>query len=159
VHLRELDAHALQRIAESPKSGTIPEQTPVHHGEDAGCAGALGGRLVDDAILEPESREFEPDAVGDNGRNVLGPSENTHDVHVLIGAEDIGHMIEVADRSLAEDRAAPRGDRHDAITETLQGSGDTVTRACRIGRQSDNRDDPRGAQKPGDLLGTRIDEH
>src|ERR1700752_2422417 len=71
------------RIAESSKCSTIPEQTSVHHGKYSGAHRLLSGHLVDNAILQPQRRYPEPDAVIDDGRNMLGASKDIDDINSL----------------------------------------------------------------------------
>ena len=64
----------------------------VHHGEDPRLAGALGGAGIDHALLQPQGRQLETDAIG-------------HDARSAERAREAG-ILTVMDRCIQRDRAA-----------------------------------------------------
>src|SRR5437762_6415348 len=112
------------------------EDAAVHHCEDPGLNRALGGGLVDDALLQPQRRELETYAVGDDPRHVLGTAEDIDDVHALGAAQYFGQLIERGHRGLAQDALRGRRHRDDPVAEALHGPRHTVARAGAIDRKS-----------------------
>ena len=63
------------------------EPTAIHNDEQAGLFGEGGGRTVHNAFLQPHSLRPLCDSLFDNRQNLLGLSE---DIHEIDGARHLG---------------------------------------------------------------------
>jgi hypothetical protein len=147
------------RIAESSKCSTVPENTSVHHGEYTRTDSLLRRHIVYDAILQPYRRKAKPDAIIDDGGNMLGATKDIYDINPLAGLQDVRQMIEVGNGLLAEDGVGRGRYGDNAVAESLKVSGHAVARLRSIGRQSNNRDDARGVEQLGYLVRGWVLEH
>lgn len=121
--------------------------------------GAPGGRPVDHALLQPQRRQLEANALGDDARHVHGSAEDLDDVDALALTEHFRKLLEARHRRLTEDRLGEGIHRNDAIAKSLQRPGDAVTRTGAVGRESHHRDGAGVAQPLGDLCRRGIGEH
>src|SRR5690606_17755471 len=92
----------------------------VHDGENACLLRTAGCLLIDHALLKPESRKLQPDAVIDDRRYMLRLAEYVHDVHLFAGRKNLTDMVQIGNRTLAEDGIDAGIHRDHPITKALQ---------------------------------------
>ena len=78
-----------------------------------------GGSLVNHVVLKPQGREFQTDALLDNGRDVLGPTKYIHDIHLLAGLQRVRQVSEIRDSPLPKNFLRGRGDGNDPVAKVL----------------------------------------
>jgi hypothetical protein len=131
----------------------------VHHGEDAGLHGALGCRLIDDALLQPQRWQLQADAFIDDPGHELRFAEHVDDVDTLAGLEHLGQIAKACRRGLPKNGRLRPGDRDCAVAESLQRARHAVAGTRGIGRQADHGDYLGGTQQLLDLFLGRVHEH
>src|SRR6185312_5605722 len=92
------------RIAEpeQPSSRPIPVEASIHDREDARALGFLGGGYVDYAVLEPQRRELQADAIFHDARDMLGTPEDIDDVDFLARRQDLLQVIQIGHGALTQ---------------------------------------------------------
>jgi hypothetical protein len=103
----------------SAQGRPVPVDAAIHHREDPGVARTLGSTFIDNAILEPQRGELQPDALVDNRRDMLWPTKYVYDVHLFAGSQHVRQMCKIRDSRLAEDGFRSGGNGDDAITKAL----------------------------------------
>ncbi len=160
VHLREVDAHG-ERITESeqPGSGPVSVEASIHHRKEAGTLRLPGGFEIDHPVLKPDRREFQPDTVLDDARDVLGATKDIDDIDLATGREHLMKVIQIRNRALTQHRIDGRRDGDDPVAEALQRTGHAVAGPRGVGREPDHRDDAGRLQELRNPLVWGIPEH
>ena len=149
------------RIAEpeQPSSRPIPVEASIHDREDARALGFLGGGYVDYAVLEPQRRELQADAIFHDARDMLGTPEDIDDVDFLARRQDLLQVIQIGHGALTQHGIDRRCHGDDPVAEALQRTGHAVAGARGVGGQADHGNDPGRLQELGNLLLRGVLEH
>ena len=120
---------------------------------------AQGGGVVHHALLQPQRRKLEANALLNDPRDMLGAAEHIDNIHPVASAQHFAQLLERGDRRLAQDALGRWRHRNDPVPEALQRARDPVARPARIGGQSQDGDGAGAAQQLGDFTGRWIREH
>ena len=117
----------------------VAKHAAVHDREDAGVARLLRGSFIDDAVLQPQRRHLQANAVLDDAGNVFGPAEYVDHVD---GARTRDRGIQVWPGAHAEDLRGGRdsparcGNQTSAVPWPRCGSAGPASRKDRGWRPS-----------------------
>lgn len=102
--------------------GKLDRRAAIHDHLETGGQRALGGRLVDDAELEPYRARPEGDRLVDVGARAIGAAEDVDDLDAF-GGGDLGHAV-IA--TFAEELVDHRIDGYDPVAVGLKQARDAM---------------------------------
>jgi hypothetical protein len=103
----------------STQGSPVPVYAAIHDRKDSRGTRAFGSNLIDNAVLEPQCGEFQPDALLDDRRDMLGPAKNIHDVYALTRPQNLGQVREIRHRRLSENGLCTGSHGNDAVAKAL----------------------------------------